>query len=73
MPLKLNINIGENRFEAEGDVNVDEQFVSLFRTWINAQGLGDATTVEDLAKKLEDNNAALAAAVATNTPPSPTT
>lgn len=69
MPLKLNINIGENRFEAEGDVNVDEQFVSLFRTWINAQGLGDAVTVETLTGNLERQNTQLEAAVAANTPP----
>jgi hypothetical protein len=61
---KFSIRLGQNTFDAEGEtLAVDEHFVSLFRVWVNAQGLGDAVTTEELAQRLEAQNQRLQDAV----------
>lgn len=64
MPMDINVKLGSNTFEAKGVTEpVNEFFVDLFKSWVNAQGDGSQEVVE-LAEDLKDENDALRAASA---------
>ncbi len=60
--MTLSVTLGENTFTAI-DVELEPEFVGMFRSWLNAQNLEPVVTIEELTEQARTNNDTLQAAV----------
>jgi len=69
--MTIKTTLDGNTFEAE-DTAVTPELVSMFRSWLNAQSLEPAVTIEELTERLQSNNNTLHDAVVGLSGPAPT-
>lgn len=60
--MTLGVTLGGNAFTAT-DAELTPALVGLFRSWLNAQNLDPAVTIEQLTEQARTNNDTLQAAV----------
>lgn len=67
--MKIHITLNGNDFDveatAEEELQIDADFIGLFRTWVNAQNV-DAVKLEELTARLKASNTDLSEAVDRN-------
>lgn len=61
--LRVEIHLGDNKFEIEGEFTLDAGFNTALTNWINAQGETIPGQLENITTQLEDQNTGLDAAV----------
>lgn len=68
-PVKIHITLNGNDFDvettAEENVQIDDDFIALFRTWVNALNT-DAVKLEELTDRLKASNTRLESSVERN-------